>query len=189
MAGNDLTNKTDEELMSLCREGVNEAFELLYLRNRRAVINFAYQMVHNNEDAADVFQDTFKYIFGKIETYEPTAKFSTLLFTVARNLCIDILRKRRRRHFQQLIPEIDIEDRKPGQEERIESREIGERLKDALDQIPESYREVLVLRIIHDKPYEAISEILQCPIGTVKSRIHMGLELLRKMVKQKHIID
>src|SRR3989338_5578394 len=85
---------TDEELMRLCQQGVGEPFMTLYLRYRQPIMNFAIRMVGNYEDAADVFQETFRYVFTKINTYQHKAKFSTFVYQVARHLCIDILRKR-----------------------------------------------------------------------------------------------
>lgn len=185
----ELTGKPDEELMRLCQQGQTEAFEALYFKHRQSVINFAAQMLRNHEDAADVFQDAFKYIFSKIETYTPSAKFSTLLYKVVRNLCIDILRKRRRRHVQQLNPEIDIEDTSSPGEPALDAQEVTRHIHEAMDQIDEAFREVLILRLLHDHSYEQIGEILQCPIGTVKSRLHTGLALLRKALRQKKFME
>jgi RNA polymerase sigma-70 factor (ECF subfamily) len=181
-----LTDEADEILIRLCREGEERAFEALYRRYRRAIANFAYQMLRDRELAADVLQETFCYFFRKLPDYEPRAKLSTLLFKVARNLCLNRLKKQRRGRALS-IDESRIDP--PGDEtdplSRLENEELVARIHEALGELPEIYREAISLKILQGLTYDEIGAIADCPPGTVKSRLHNGLELLRRAVRKK----
>lgn len=171
------------------REGDAAAFTQLYNRHKSALLGFAFQMLRNWEDAADVFQDSFRYVYTHVSTYQPTAKFTTYLHQITRNMCIDILRKRRRRSTGQLDPEIEVPDATLTDDTPMERGEVEAKIKGALEEVPDPYREVLHLRIIQDFAYEEISQIVDCPVGTVKSRLHVGLGLLRDLIKRKKIAE
>lgn len=175
--------------MLAVKTGDQAAFAALYERHKNGVLNFCYQMLRNWEDAADVFQEAFRYLFGHAATYEPSAKFTTYLYHIARNQCIDILRKRRRWNLRQLEPEYDVPDEAPVQGCRLEDEEVEANLKKALDEIPEPYREVMLLRVTQGLPYDEIAGITEAPLGTVKSRLHAGFEFLRKALKRRKMIE
>lgn len=175
----------DESLMLRAKAGDADAFAALYHRHREALLAFCYRMLHNWEDAADILQDAFRYVHAHSATYQPTAKFATYLCHIARNMCIDVLRKRRRWNLQQLDTEIDLPDGAPERGSPLEQEEVEASIQRALDEIPEPYREVLHLRIVQDLPYEEIAQVVNCPVGTVKSRLHVGLGLLRQSLKRR----
>jgi RNA polymerase sigma-70 factor (ECF subfamily) len=182
-------DRTDEALMLAVKTGDQVAFAALYGRHKDGVLNFCYQMLRNYEDAADVFQEAFRYLFGHAATYQPTAKFTTYLYHIARNLCIDILRKRRRWNLRQLEPDYDVPDETPAGNSRLEDEEIEANLKRAMEEVPEPYREVVLLRVTQGLAYEEIAKMTDSPLGTVKSRLHTGFELLRQVLKRKKMIE
>lgn len=180
---------TDEELMLRVKAGDRDAFAVLYERHKARLLQFCTQMLRNAEDAGDVFQEAFRYLYTHASTYQPTAKFTTYLYRIARNMSIDILRKRRRWNLQALDPAVDVPDPAPVQESRLESDEIEENIKAALDEIPVPYREVVALRVIHQMEYPQIAEVVDAPLGTVKSRLHVGLEILRQTLKKRKLAE
>jgi RNA polymerase sigma-70 factor (ECF subfamily) len=181
--------QTDEELMLRVAAGDADAFARLYERHKEGLLNFCYRMLRNWEDAGDIFQDAFRYLHVHAKTYEPSAKFTTYLFHVARNMCIDVLRRRKRWNLHQLDTEIDIADDAPAPTLPLDQGDLERKIKQAMEELPEPYREVVHLRVIEDLAYEDIAQILECPVGTVKSRLHSGLGLLRQILKRKKIVE
>lgn len=181
---------SDEELMLRVRGGAAaEAFATLYERHKNGLLNFCFQMLRNWEDAGDVFQDAFRYVYTHAATYQPTAKFSTYLYRIGRNMCIDILRRRRRWNLKSLDAEPALPEGAAAEGSPLEREEAERKILKALDDVPEPYREVLHLRVAEDMPYEEIAAVLECPIGTVKSRLHAGLALLREALKRKRVVE
>ena len=172
---------SDSGLIGLCKTGSEPAFTALYERYRQTVINFAYQVLRDNDLTLDALQETFAYVFKKMPDYQPAAKFSTFLFTVTRHICINIAKKRRP---GMMIPLDDVshivalKETNP-QVDLLQAEELNNLVSGQLEQLPLLYREVIILKIIKGLQYDEISEIVKCPIGTVKSRLHNGLELLR----------
>ncbi len=180
---------SDEDLMLRVAKGDADAFAQLYHRHKEGLLNFCYRMLRNWEDAGDVFQDAFRYLHAHAATYQPSAKFATYLFHIARNMCIDVLRRRKRWNLQQLDTQIDVADDPPAAVLPMEQGELEEKVKKAMEELPEPYREVVHLRVIEDMAYEEIAEVLECPVGTVKSRLHSGLGLLRQILKRNKIVE
>lgn len=180
---------SDEHLMLRVKAGDREAFALLYERHKVRLLQFCLQMLRNAEDAGDVFQEAFRYLYVHAGTYLPTAKLTTYLYRIARNMCIDILRRRRRWNLQALDPAMDVADPEPIQESRLEMHEIEEHIRDAMDEVPDPYREVVVLRVIHGMEYGQIADVIDTPLGTVKSRLHVGLEALRQSLRKRKLAE
>jgi len=170
-------------------QGDADAFALLYRRHTEGLLNFCYRMLRNWEDAGDVFQDAFRYLHAHAGTYRPTAKFSTYLYHVARNMCIDVLRRRKRWNLQPLDLEPEVTDEASPAAAPLEPEDLEGRIQKAMEELSEAYREVVHLRLIETLSYEAIAEILECPVGTVKSRLHSGLALLREILRRKKIVE
>jgi RNA polymerase sigma-70 factor (ECF subfamily) len=169
----------DAYLVQRCRSGDRRAFEALYRRHRRAVMNLAVRLTRDRDLAADVVQETFIYFFRKIPTYRPEAKLSTLLFKVARNTSLSLLEKRRRGQG----PSMDEVAEPAGTQDpagAVETADLAARVRTEVDRLPDIYREVIVLRIIEGMSTKEIAQIAGCPEGTVKSRLHNGMALLRK---------
>ena len=169
--------------------GDPDAFARLYERHKEGLLTFCYRMLRNWEDAGDVFQEAFRYLHVHAATYQPTAKFTTYLFHIARNMCIDVLRRRKRWNLQQLDTEIDVPDDPAAAAAPLEQGEMEEKIKRAMEELSEPYREVVHLRVVEDLAYDEIAEVLEVPVGTVKSRLHAGLALLRQILKRKKIVE
>jgi RNA polymerase sigma-70 factor (ECF subfamily) len=180
---------TDEDLMLRAARADREAFTQLYHRHKDPLLTFCYRLLRNWEDAGDVFQEAFRYLHVHAATYQPTARFTTYLFHIARNMCIDVLRRRKRWNLQPLDPQLDAPDGASGVERPLEQGETELKIRHAMEELPEAYREVVHLRIVEDLAYEDIAHILECPVGTVKSRLHSGLGLLRQILKRKKIVE
>ncbi len=178
----------DEELMLRVRHGDGEAFRALYERHKGPLLRFCFQMLRNWEDAGDVLQDAFRWVAAHAAAYEPRARFTTYLYRIARNRCIDILRSRRRWNLKPLPTGFDAADDTAGAP-RFEPGEIESHIRKALDDVPELYREVLQLRIVEAMSYDDIAEVLDCPVGTVKSRLHTALGLLRQALRRRKIVE
>ena len=167
-------------LIAKARGGDAAAFDSLIREHQDAIYRMARHVCAQAPgEADDVFQDTFRYVFAKIPTYELQAKFTTLLFRVARSLCISVLRKKRRVQYTDILDDTlpPPEEQQPG--DALDLQVAREALARALQDLPEIYREVLLLRVAQQLPYEEIAAVVDCPLGTVKSRIHLGVQRLR----------
>ncbi len=181
---------TDEALMELYQDGDVASFEILLQRYERKIFNYIYRHVQHRERANDLLQETFLRLIRSQNRYDPKAKFSTWLYTIARNVCIDELRKmklRRHKSFEQPISSKGegwaIKDTIAGSRDDgfrgTDSREIRERLETAVAELPDEQREVFVMRAIMSMRFKEISEVVGVSEGTVKSRMRYALEALR----------
>ena len=175
-----LVQRSDAELVDLCNTGDRsdavEAFETLYKRHKDYVLRVAFRYVRDADLALDVLQDTFSYILKKIPPPGPglklDAQLRTLLYVVARNNAISLLRKANKAEFS---GEIDP-DELPAPAYR-DTSEVAEILRG----LSPGQREIITLRFVDDHPLKDIGEILDIPLGTVKSRLHKAIEAMRKL--------
>ncbi|MBI4570149.1 MAG: sigma-70 family RNA polymerase sigma factor [Planctomycetes bacterium] len=170
---------SDEELMLRVRAGDEAAFAMLYDRHQARTINFAWRITGSREDAQEVLQDAFRYLFTKAPEYEPKAKFTTLLFTVTRHLAVNRARRARRDAHASVEQALDVVDAGESPPAAVVRGERASRVQRALDRLPPLFREVLALRMVEDLPYADIAAVLGVPEGTVKSRLHNAIEQLR----------
>ena len=179
----------DETLMVAAGRGDGGALALLFFRHRDGVLAFARRLLGNAEDAADVVQDAFRYLHRTAASYVPAAKFTTYLYRIVKHQCIDILRRRGRWKLQSLDPARDDHgaDRLPSP--ALEGEELRERVKEALADLPAPAREVVLLRVVHGLSYAEIAVSAGLPLGTVKSRLHAGLEHLRVAIRRRRLLD
>ena len=169
---------TDEKLMSLFQGGDENAYIILVNRYKDKLINFIYHYLKDSESAEDVVQETMIKLYQKKHYYKEIAKFSTWLYTIAKNLANTELRKRKNRkitllsHFSKddKTYEIPSDDLEIGQQ--VQTDVVNEIIKNAVNQLSEKFKTVIILRDIQEISYEEISEIIGIPIGTVKSRIN-----------------
>jgi RNA polymerase sigma-70 factor (ECF subfamily) len=136
-------------------------------------------MLRNDQDARDATQDTLLKVMRHLERYNPRFRFSTWVFGIARNTCIDEYRRRRR--LVNLPPERDVKDDGPSPAEEAGRAFRSDRLHAALEQLPDMYREILVLYHFEHLKYSEISEVLGIPMGTVMNRIFRARRRLRKL--------
>lgn len=185
-----LHEETDEALMARYQGGDARAFELLLGRHERAIFGFIYRMIRDRELANDLLQETFLRVVKNAGGYSPKAKFTTWLYTIARNQCIDALRKAsHRRHpslDQPMGPDPEgrtLMDKLPGVSasgfERTDSTEIGTRVEQALASLSDEQREVFVMREFQQLKFNDIAQLVGVSENTIKSRMRYALENLR----------
>lgn len=177
----------DVLLVRRCLKGEEKAHRQLLSKYRRPVYNLAWRMVGDEEDAKDVTQETFIRAFRALSTFDQSRPFTSWLFRIATNLCIDYLR-RRRPNVQSLdgmrgaddeYRTADIEDPTPRPDIRHEMAEQRRTLERMVQGLPPRYKVVILLRHGRELSYNEIAEILDVPVGTVKARIHRAHSLLR----------
>lgn len=164
---------SDEELLRAHVEGDQDAFGELVRRHERRAYALAMRMTAREEDARDAAQDAFIAVLRHAGSFRGDARFSTWFHRIVVNACYDVLRRRDRAPLslvEDAVP--DVAD--PRALERTDEVEFSIDLEEALQQVPEEHRAVLLLHDVHDLPYEEIARVLEVPIGTVKSRLHRG---------------
>ena len=185
-----LTAEADEDLMVRYQRGEVRAFEVLLGRHRKPVFNFILRYVGDKETAEDLLQETFMRVIKGAEAYKRQAKFTTWLYTIARNLCVDQTRRRKhRRHASLDAPMSSSEesgtllDIIPGNEmmsdRKSVNKELHETMQRAIAGLSEDQREVFLMREFLDMPFKQIADVVGVPENTVKSRMRYALEKLR----------
>jgi len=182
---------SDEQLMLLFQGGDEKAYIELVNRYKDKLINFIFNYLGDFESSEDVVQETMIKLYQKKHYYKEIAKFSTWLYTIAKNLANTELRKRKQRKTTLLSQfskddksyELPSNDPEPGQD--IQTDIVNKIIRNAVDQLSEKFKIVIVLRDIQGLSYEDISEIINVPIGTVKSRINRAR--LQLQVELKHL--
>ncbi len=178
----------EKKCIQKAAKGDANAFEELVLRYQTQVYNLCYRMTGNAEDAADLTQDVFVKVWKHLGSFQFDSSFSTWLYRLATNCCLDFLRSQKRKPTISLVVEneedgeqtIDIEADGPTPEEQVISREEREELLWAMNQLDDEQRQILTLRVVNDLSYTDIAEILNIKEGTVKSRLSRARENLRK---------
>ncbi len=186
----------DEELLRQFNEGDANAFETLVHRYQRPLLGFILRSVGDRDRAEELLQDTFLRALSKSTEFQGNSKFSTWIYTIARNLCIDTARKmvfRRHRSLDAPIRSAEgdgptLLDRVEGHEPRADRAAIGhdlrERIAAAVDELPEEQREVFVMREVSNLPFKEIADIVGVPENTVKSRMRYALERLQRALAE-----
>jgi RNA polymerase sigma-70 factor (ECF subfamily) len=181
---------SDAELVRRSQGGDAAAFAELVTRYQDRVFNLCYRMCHNEADALDLAQTTFLRALQNVGRFGGRAGFYTWLFRIAVNV---VLTGRRTRWRQPVSldaaadPPV-VPDRRAGNGSDVcEQRELQERVAWALGQLDEEFRAAVVLKDIEDMDYAAIAEVLDVPVGTVKSRIHRGRLMLRDLLRAERI--
>lgn len=184
-----MTEKQDHELMREFQEGSEEALEMIYVRYQKPVYHFSYRILANRADAEDATSETFVKVSTKKMTYEPKAKFSTWIFTIARNTCLTWIRKQKHlfsffgfKNEEGEMTEIEIVDESLSPHEDVSKKDTAEKVKEAIRKLPLSQREAIVLREYHDLSYAEISSVLSCSLENVKILIYRGRENLRQIL-------
>ncbi len=181
--------RSDEELMALYRRGSRDAFEELFARHQRKVIHFCYRMTGDRGSAEEAAQEVFLRVARGAATYEPTAKFTTWLYTVARRTTLNYLRDEKGERDRAAASEHEDADgqaplsRVPGPdsltpESMARGAELSERLLQALRELPEAYRAAIVLNRGEGLSYEEVAAVLGVTVQAVKSRIFRAREML-----------
>ena len=183
---NDKFIYSDEKLILRFQEGDIIAYNELVKRYKDRLLNFVLRYFNNVEQAEDVVQDTLIKLYTHASYYKNVAKFSTWIFTIAKNNALTELRKNKRKKTDSLWTEdgqiIDINSKEESLDSKVQNEIAIDQLNKFLDEIPENFRMAVVLRDFQELSYEEISKILEIPIGTIKSRINRGrIQLAEKM--------
>jgi RNA polymerase sigma-70 factor (ECF subfamily) len=185
----------DTELMLKVRRSNRAAFEALVVKYQRPVINTIYRSVGDLTEAEDLAQNVFVQVWKVRGRYKPTAKFSTWLFTIVRNICLNEVRRRARHPTDSLDkPVTDATDgnetpwqvpdphAKPPSDETLDA-ELRRRVDAALSALPEAQRTAMLLLRHQNMPYEEIAKVMRCSLSATKSLIHRARTLLRDQLK------
>jgi RNA polymerase sigma-70 factor (ECF subfamily) len=190
------TDATDEALMIRFQAGERTVFAVLVKRYQGPLYNFALRHLRNTSSAEEVVQDAFVRLVQNAADFKHEARFSTWMFTIVRNLCIDQIRKQAlRRHPSLEEPKRAEEgegptlgeqtaDSRANVERTAVSTEIRERLMQAVDELPDEQREVFLMREVSNLPFKEIAEIVGIPENTVKSRMRYALERLQAALSE-----
>lgn len=183
----------DYDLIQSALKGDQSSYDRLMKKYYRLVSNLINRMIYNKDDVEDLAQEAFIKAFNSLDKFDHQFAFSTWLYKIASNNCIDYLRKKKLNTVS-IDKEIDGEDDdlrfeipdndyKPDRE--ILEREKQKILSDAINSLPEKYKSVIILRHQEEMEYEEIASKLDLPLGTVKAHIFRGRELLNKYLKDK----
>jgi RNA polymerase sigma-70 factor (ECF subfamily) len=187
----DLNTASDQEVVTRARKGEEGAYRELVRRYERPVFSLIFRMVRNRELAEDLSQETFIKVLNALDSYRPEYKFSSWVFKIANNAAIDHLR---RRELDTLSLEgsphaetpqaveataLQIGERGETALEEVENKELGGEIERAIAKLRPEYRTCILLRHVEGRAYEEIAEILNLPLGTVKTYIHRARNELR----------
>jgi RNA polymerase sigma-70 factor (ECF subfamily) len=174
-------------------KGDQQAFAELVGLYQDKLYHMAYRMLYNRQEAEDVVQETFLRVYKNLDRYDETMKFSTWIYRIATNLCIDRIRKRKPSYSldaesndhegldgYSMIPS---DNRTPESETLLS--ETQRTIHQAIETLPAKYKSVMVLRYLQDLSLQEIGEVLDMPVTTVKTRVHRGREFLRKRLENK----
>lgn len=178
----------EQHWIDAARRGDQDAFGQLVRLYEKRVFALTLRMCRNPEDAAEAAQEAFLAAWQGLRFFREESSFSTWLYRLASNACVDLLR-REGRHRAAAGPSLDDEalnldvpDRSASPQEQAERGELRAQIEAGLAALPPDYRQVLILRELHQRTYDEIAEILSLDLGTVKSRISRGRKQLRKFL-------
>lgn len=179
--------RSDEQLLTAYRTGDRPSFAALVDRYHRELFHFLVRFLGDRAAAEDIFQETFLQVHQSADQFDPQRRFRPWLFTIAANKARDLMRSQARRPTNPLQASISPSDDESGQfidlmeasdplpGESLEREELQKLVQTTVESMPEHLREILLLSYFHQFPYKEISDILQIPLGTVKSRLHAAV--------------
>lgn len=185
----------DTELVDLARRGESRAFDVLIQRYQTKVTHLVYRYVDDRDTALDLVQDIFLKIFRNLVGFKGESKFSSWMFRIAVNDCIDHRRRLKVRKEQSLdrIQEFGFDVVDEHEETNIEGRilaaETKRELKAALEDLPAKQKAVVVMKIYQDMTFDEISEIVGDPVSTVKSRLYKALKSMGSELRRKSFLE
>ncbi len=177
--------KSDEELMLNVQKGDMAAFEALYDRYQKRLFHFILRFARERFLAEDIFQETFLRLLKGRKSYRKGARFSTYLFIIGRNLCLDVLKSWESRHLL-LSREDEIEraaDKSKGSDKILEESERGKNIQSAIEALPADQREVLILKKYSGLAYDEIARIVNSTPAAVKQKSYRAVQSLKQRLK------
>jgi RNA polymerase sigma-70 factor, ECF subfamily len=185
----------DQRLIAECLQGNTAAFGVLVRCYQERLYNSVYRLVENAEDAQDVVQEAFLNAYQSLDGFKEDSLFFTWLYRIAVNTAISFKRKQRAtvridtgRNGEHLVEPLDpSEESRPGH--ALEQAEEGRKIREALGRLSPEHRAVLVMKDMEGQKYETMAEILQVPIGTIRSRLHRARLELRELLEKSEKVE
>lgn len=191
-----IDSRSDEQLLAEHLKGDSEAFSALVRRYQRDLYHFLLRFLANPMAADDVFQETFLQVFQSAGTFEPGRAFRPWLFAIAANKARDYLRSKVRKQAfslqtsdqttRQTIDSRLVQTSEQNPVNHLEESEIQHRINETIQRLPHHLREIILLAYFHQMPYRQIAEVLNVPLGTVKSRLHTAVETFANLWKSSN---
>lgn len=189
----------EEQLLKKSLSGDTRAFEELVAQYQGKVYALAFRYMGNEEDASDMAQEALLKAYRSLRMFKGNSSFGTWLYRITTNVCLDELRRRKRR----IIPlsldeplatqngeeiEKEIADQSPGADLLYEQKEFSDYIQNLLDELRPEHKTAIVLRDVMELSYEEIAQTLDCSLGTVKSRISRARDVLRKKLADRELL-
>ena len=191
----DLKEASDQQVVEWALEGNEWAFRDIVRRYERPLFSLIYRMVRDRERAEDLAQDSFVKALNALASYRPQYKFSSWIFKIANNVSIDHLRKKELDTLSLDGPPdemgpggqgpLQIGDRAESPLDEMEAREIGSEIEQAIARMRPEYQTCVLLRYVDGRPYEEIAEIMELPLGTIKTYIHRARAELKGYLSEE----
>lgn len=183
----------DSRLIEDALRGDNRAYQRLMDKYHDAIYNFIYRMIHDREQVEDLTQEAFIKAFASLKSFNEEFAFSTWLYKIATNNSIDYIRKKKLQMYSIDKPieskdsdfAFELPDETAEADKRLISGQRAELVREAINQLPEKYRQVIMLRHAEERSYEEIAKMLKLPIGTVKAHIFRARELLYRQLRHR----
>ena len=192
--GGKILDSREVSLIKQSKAGNIESFEQLITKHQKRAFNIAYRMLGNPEDANDVTQEALVKAYKGIKNFKGKSSFSTWLYTIVNNACIDFIRKNRKANIVYLDQEYETEEgaykiqlsnNENTPEQLFEKKAVQKLVHRSIGELDYNYRKIIVLRDIEHFSYREIAQILGCPEGTVKSRISRARNNLKAIIGEK----
>ena len=183
---------SSEDLMDRIAKGDHEAFEILVNRHQASILNLIYRFIGDRTQAKDLAQEVFLQVWQAAKNYEPKAKFTTWIYRIATNLCLNELKSARRKKWvsffrshedNEYSMEQSLPDDSPSAEDLLLIRERSRQISDALQSLPANQRMALVLKRYDDMSYQEIAQILGCSVSAVESLLVRAKRTLQEKLK------
>lgn len=184
---------SDAELMARVKRGDRAAFRVLVERHQRTVINVIYRSIGDAWEAEDLAQRVFVQVYRAAGRYEPTAKFTTWLFTIVHHLVLNEYRRRSRRTMESLeamaqpeaeVPVVAVADERASNPAEVAAlRELQRRISEAVERLPAQQRTAVILCRYEGQSYEEIGRVLRCSVSAVKSLLHRARRTLKEELR------
>lgn len=181
-----------EELMARIAEGDEDAFEILVNRHQTSILNLIYRFIGDRTQAKDLAQEVFLRVWQAAKSYEPRAKFTTWIYRITANLCVNELKSARRKKWfsfhrsdggSENAIEESLSDDLPSPEDVLLARERSRQISEALQSLPDKQRMALVMKRYDDLSYNEIAQILDCSVSAVESLIVRAKRTLQERLK------
>ena len=185
---------SEPEYIKACKEGDMNAFSVLVTNYENKILNHCYRMLGNVTDAEDATQEVFVKVFRFIKSYSEQSSFSTWIYKIASNVCLDFIRKNRRHtkdtvslHQKNAEGEeflLSVQDEGPSPYDETRKKEAKRKLDEALQKLSDDQRQVVILRDVEGFSYEEIARVTGSAPGTVKSRLNRARQNLQELLKE-----